>query len=135
MPKHTLIVYQGFTCYLLALGRDFGVQTTWSYENGVPKKVKSPGIWILGNNFLHNYYSIYDLENSRVGLVPSNLAKNSGVEIGDVPWTSQDIADALAWSILIFWSLVIFCLVVVKPFRKRGGESQLQEEGFERQHN
>ena len=119
MPRHTLFVYESFNCYLLAIGRDFGVQTSWTYEDGEMKQVKSPGIWILGNNFLHNYYSIYDLENSRVGLVPSNLARRTDVDIGEVPWTSRDVADALAWFTLVFWSIIIFCVAVVKPCRKR----------------
>ena len=37
-------------------------------------------MWILGNNFLHNYYTIYDVENYRIGLVPSNLANSVNIE-------------------------------------------------------
>jgi hypothetical protein len=33
-------------------------------------------MYVLGNIFLNNYYVVYDVENSRVGLVPS---KNSSV--------------------------------------------------------
>lgn len=40
------------------------------------KVVKIGGMYVLGNIFLNNYYAVYDLENYRVGLVPS---KNSSV--------------------------------------------------------
>lgn len=49
------------------MGKDFGNSKAW--VNGA--LVETPGYWILGNNFLHNYYTIYDLENSRVGFAPS----------------------------------------------------------------
>ena len=55
----------------MLIGKNFGV---------------GQGMWILGNNFLHNYYTIYDLENERMGFVPSNLVMQlESPEKGDVP--------------------------------------------------
>jgi hypothetical protein len=39
--------------------------------DGSYKNVKQGGMYVLGNIFLNNYYVVYDLENYRVGLVPS----------------------------------------------------------------
>lgn len=41
------------------------------------------GFWIMGGNFLHNYYTIYDLENMRVGFVGVHFVKS-------IPWTNGD---------------------------------------------
>ena len=59
-------------CYLLIIGKDFGVTT--KFVNN--KQVTTPGIWILGGNFLQNYYTVYDMENSRVGFA---LSKDTSV--------------------------------------------------------
>ncbi len=57
--------------------RDFGVYTSYIKQpDGSIKSVKQGGMYVLGNIFLNNYYVVYDLENYRVGLVPS---KNSSV--------------------------------------------------------
>ena len=52
--------------------RDFGVYTQKVKQaDGSFKNVKQGGMYVLGNIFLNHYYVVYDLENYRVGLVPS----------------------------------------------------------------
>lgn len=36
-------------------------------------------IWILGDNFIANYYTIFDLESNRIGLIPSKTSKVNAI--------------------------------------------------------
>lgn len=58
LPKESYIHREFGFCYLLVIAKDFR-----------PGGMFGRNMWILGNNFLSNYYSIYDLENQRIGLV------------------------------------------------------------------
>jgi hypothetical protein len=51
------------------------------------------GFWILGDNFLHNYYTIYDLENLRVGFVGES-------EYKAIPKTALDYMTIIAGVLL-----------------------------------
>jgi hypothetical protein len=59
------------------------------------------GFWILGDNFLQNYYAIFDLEQMRVGLVGS-------VSYKDVPRTFIDYIIILTSGLLTLVILYIF---------------------------
>ena len=61
IPKESYMIFQNDNCILLIIAKDLGM-------------------WILGNNFLHNYYSIHDVANKRAGLIPSNLSKVGPIE-------------------------------------------------------
>jgi hypothetical protein len=48
-------------------------------------------MYVLGNIFLNNYYAVYDLENFRVGLVPSiNSTVGETQIVNDVALLIQD---------------------------------------------
>ena len=59
------------------------------------------GFWILGDNFLQNYYAIFDLENGRVGFVGS-------VTYEDIPRTIMDYLIMLVTGML---SLVLLYIM------------------------
>ncbi|KAL7067338.1 eukaryotic aspartyl protease family protein [Cryptosporidium serpentis] len=50
-------------------------------------------IWILGNSFIREYYSIYDYENQRVGLVPSIQKKRKKINKASLRSRNLDMRD------------------------------------------
>jgi len=41
--------------------------------------------WLAGNNLLRGYYSVHDMENQRLGLVPHTTSAKAPLETGSVP--------------------------------------------------
>ena len=106
LPLASYIWREDGNCYLLIMAKDFGVTQSYLYDQdtGETTLVSSPGYWILGNNFMHNYYSIYDLENELIGLVPSAESAVGKIEYIQRPWTTTQLLNIL---LVTFLALVI----------------------------
>mmetsp|Transcript_15507 Transcript_15507/g.26213 ORF Transcript_15507/g.26213 Transcript_15507/m.26213 type:complete len:120 (+) Transcript_15507:292-651(+) len=115
MPKSSLFIRDNSKCYLLVIGKDFGVKQQWVRQSftGKYSLQVSPGIWILGNNFLHNYYSIYDLENEKVGLVPAKGSKISVIQLESPPSWTHSLAN---FSSAFYASLFIVVAVLLSAY-------------------
>jgi hypothetical protein len=72
---------------------DFGVNT---------------GFWILGDNFMENYYTIFDMDNQRVGFAGK-------VQYEDIPRDALDYLNLIVTAILI---IVIIYIVYQVCFAK-----------------
>jgi len=70
MPKESYMMYkkQGENegCFLL--------MTPWKFM-GMGDKDPSHEYWVLGAQFLHNYYTIYDFQKHAIGLVESKTSR------------------------------------------------------------
>ena len=87
IPKESYILFQNNNCIMLIIAKDLNM-------------------WILGNNFLHNYYSIHDVANKRAGLVPSNLSKVGPIETAPAQFDFGSFGKNTM--IGVVWILVIY---------------------------
>lgn len=136
LPKKSYVLQQFNVCYLLIMAKNFGSTTTYQFDPSTGKStlVSSPGIWILGNNFLTNYYSIYDLENTRIGLVPSKDSTNGYIGIGSVPITQADVFNFLTYSFICIWIGCLIWKMCLQPYiEKRNNTQVLQQEQSQNQ--
>ena len=73
MPKEAYMMYKEkdgeHMCFLLLSPSEF---------KGIGKASKEEEYWILGAQFLQNYYSIYNFEAGTIGLVESKSSKIKG---------------------------------------------------------
>lgn len=57
------------------------------YVNMVPSW---DNFWLAGNNLLRGYYSIHDMDNHRLGLVPHTTSTKDPVTFGTIPEQNLD---------------------------------------------
>jgi hypothetical protein len=62
--------------------------------------------WLLGNNFINNFYTIYDVENSRIGFYDMRNINVPGIQ------------DILMLSIIIISSSVLFFFIIYCVYQK-----------------
>lgn len=81
------------------------------------------GFWILGDNFLTNYYTIFDLAQSRVGFVGS-------VGYKDIPMTFMDYVIITVTGILLLVIIIAIyqiCFGSVEKYNTTNQEHQFDE--------
>jgi len=70
MPKEAYMMHKqkgdNEMCFLLI--------SPWNFA-GLGKKNNTDEYWILGAQFLQNYYSVYDFKDGKIGLVESKTSK------------------------------------------------------------
>lgn len=71
--------------------------------------------WLAGNNVLRGYYSVHDMENKRLGLVPHSTSTKVPLETGSLPaqplkapfdragFIKNFVVFAMAWLGWYFW--------------------------------
>eukprot|EP00349_Pseudokeronopsis_sp_Brazil_P000300 CAMPEP_0202961316 /NCGR_PEP_ID=MMETSP1396-20130829/5368_1 /ASSEMBLY_ACC=CAM_ASM_000872 /TAXON_ID= /ORGANISM="Pseudokeronopsis sp., Strain Brazil" /LENGTH=97 /DNA_ID=CAMNT_0049681041 /DNA_START=456 /DNA_END=749 /DNA_ORIENTATION=- len=81
--------------------------------------------WIMGNSFLRGYYTIYDLEEMRVGFFDSDFIRNGSYREGSMEYTFFDfffgddenkgkwITTGVVCGV-VFFGVVVFCILALR---------------------
>ena len=71
--------------------------------------------WVMGLTFFHNYYTIFDSDNKRVGITESKLSKfNNSIVEGSLFYMVNSDADDQ--NEITFSFIIISCLLVYLMF-------------------
>lgn len=87
MPKESYMMYKTLNgdegCFLKF--------SPWKWQ-GMGDKDPNAEYWVLGAQFLHNYYTIYDFKNHKIGLVESKtsvIGKHEPVKSSALEFTKR----------------------------------------------